>query len=285
MKAVRFSILIFYVVNCRLNCVIRYYTISPAGFLLNGSDSMSTRNLAAGDLPLLQEPSTEYVDFELFCLFPVDLTELRPKVPAPFEALEISTTKGLFGVGLQHFKPGNLGDLPAFSKVYTVVAAKPQYDAPMATPRFCTNVLSVMSTEPRFSEHTRQINRLPLATGANFRFSFDYDNYAVSLQSDEGPILELNSPAPRHTFRKSSAWGQNISVVDDEVYFSAWEWAGNVMEYKPKGTTGTLYDHPFFEGIKVNGIADECYYCMISKPGDEATMTIFRPLALCSFQA
>ncbi|MBM3289360.1 MAG: aminotransferase class III-fold pyridoxal phosphate-dependent enzyme, partial [Candidatus Hydrogenedentes bacterium] len=233
------------------------------------------------DNDFLHDPLTEYVDYENLYLFQTDIEDLRKLLPKGTKPLKIAAGKGLFGLGMQNFVPGQFDQFETekpgeIQKIYAVIAIEPDYEIKMATPRFCFFALRVVTTDSDLNDLTYDINKAPIYRTSGLTITIDKKNYTASARDDDGPIFEITTPFRHKAFSDLSSWGQNATVRDGALYWQAWHWNGSGLEFFMNGKLGTFHDHPFLRGLNVSDLT--CRHVFVAEGGYTSTMALYKPV-------
>jgi hypothetical protein len=222
---------------------------------------------------------TEDIDFESLFFFRLPTTDAQAALPPELRALEIGPGSAILALGIQKLLRTTFSECLDIQKLYLGIAVRPRYDLGTATPRFAFFLPRMYTNKPVFSQQVSGVNRVPVHSGSGLEVRYDYDNFSVSARDQDGPLFKLGVTIPKPAFRKVDAWGQSHTVQNGVRFTQTTHWSGEAFESSGNPSVGELYEHPFFGGLHVSPLGQQCYHQMIMKPGVLGTMTLYRPVA------
>ena len=230
--------------------------------------------------PVLRAPTPWRFDFDMYFTFEIDLDAISVRPPRGMFYQEIRPGVGLIGVGFTLGEPGNLGVLPGFVEINWAVGLQSDLSRDMPLPRFSVMTGRIAADNTPFLDHAEQVDKMVVHRSQGLRAQVDRERMAVAVEDEHGPIFSMWST---HTgvpdYRPRTEWLQ-LGSRQGEGWFQAIRWQGKAWEHQQDHRAGRFHDHPFFEGIDVSGLGDQCYMQMLAQPGQAIEVDFFTPVPL-----
>ncbi len=227
----------------------------------------------------LQDGITWEIKFDAVFYFEIGTEKVRPKLPPGVYPVEVRPGVCLFGIGLQEFKPGNLGYLPAHYEINGMIAVQPDLSRNMPSPKFCFNCLVIASENEAFLQHTKEVDKMPTYLSEGLKIDYTDDPVKVTATDNNGFILRLENTQPQINCTPVEMWGQCFNMAEGKLYFQAWKWEGDIFQHQHRGIVGEINKtHPIWQGLDLSEVSNRCYMQLMPRPAGNMRITFYKPL-------
>ncbi len=213
-------------------------------------------------------------DFALTTFFEVDAFQLESLIPPQLNLQEAAPGIGLINITAFNFVEGQLGVLPEFQELILSAIVAP--DLQRGVPSAAMFVLSLTSTCQEHLDHSQVFYKLP-AVEKLTESSINQEKHEINFGDVNGKIAQIKNCSPVGEYDSSKRYFQAFTLEGDDIFISDVFIEAPLFEHQESGSTGKMFDHPFYKGIEVDDPDVTNFLQMINKPGSIGKQTYYKP--------